>query len=87
MEKGAESRVHGWSGRRDQVGGWGQRRVGGYEEAESRQQEAGRGGVDKVRRERGGEREKAREMRRDCSSLYRTCSSGERPCRIKTSSP
>ena len=36
----------GWSGRRDQVGGWGQRRVGGDEEAESRQQEVGRDGVD-----------------------------------------
>ena len=32
----AESRVHGWSGRWDQVGRWGQRCVGGDEEAESR---------------------------------------------------
>ena len=37
-----ESRVRGLSGRQDQVGGWGRRRMGGNEEAESRQQEAGR---------------------------------------------
>ena len=39
--EGAESRVRGWSGRRDQVGRWGQCRVGGDEEAESREQKAG----------------------------------------------
>ena len=41
----AESRVRGWSDRRDQVGRWGQRHVGGDEEVESRQQEAGCGDV------------------------------------------
>ena len=40
--EGAESRVRGRSGRQDRVGGWGQRRVGGDEEVESRQQEVGR---------------------------------------------
>ena len=51
--------------------------VGGDEEAESRQQEARRGGVDEARREweRGGEREN-RKRRRDCSGLYRTCRVG-----------
>ena len=38
--------MHGYSGRWDQVGGWGPRRVCGDEEGESRQQEAGRGDVD-----------------------------------------
>ena len=36
----------GW---RDQVGGWGRRRVDGVEDAESGQQEAGHGGVDVAR--------------------------------------
>ena len=39
-------RVRGWSGRRDQVGGWGRCRVGGDEEAKFRQQEVGRGDVE-----------------------------------------
>ena len=59
--------MRGWSGRRDQVGGWGQRRVGGAEEAESRQQEAGRGDVDES------------ERRRDRSDLYMTCGAGGHP--------
>ena len=41
--------MRGWSSRRDQVGGWGRCHVGGDEEAESGQQEAGRGGVDEAR--------------------------------------
>ena len=45
-------------------------------EAESGQQEAGRGGVDKARRERGGETQKARDRWRDFSDLDRICSSG-----------
>ena len=60
--EGAEFRVWGWSGRRDQVGLWGQRRVGGDEEAESRQQEAGRGDVEqseaRARPERESEKRK-----------------------------
>ena len=49
--------------------------MGGDEESESGQQEAGRGGVE-ARQERGGETQKARERRRDFSDLYRICSSG-----------
>ena len=63
--------MRGWSGRRDQVGGWGRRLVGGDMDAESGQQEAGRDGVDEVRR--GGERARGQ---RDRSSLYKTRSSG-----------
>ena len=81
--------MRGWSGRWDQVGGWGRRRVGGDEEAESRQQEAGRGDVDegeaRARRSPGSRKRvmqrdegEVRERRRDRSDLYRTCSTGQR---------
>ena len=50
--------------------------MGRDEEAKSGQQEAGRGGVDEARQERGGETQKARERQRDFSDLYRICSSG-----------
>jgi len=58
------------------TGGWG-RRVSGDEEAESRQQEAGRaegrgrGQIERAKEKRG-------ERRRDCSDLFRTCSAGSR---------
>ena len=68
--------MRGWSGRRDQVGKWGQRRVGGDEEAESRQQEAGRGDVEQSEARVRSERESEREKRRDRSDLSRTCSVG-----------
>ena len=51
-------------------------------EAESGQQEAGRGGVDKARRER--EREEARET---VPTFIALAALGEGPCRIETSSP
>ena len=60
-QEGVESRVRGWSRRRDQVGGWGRRRVGGDEEAETRIR---RRVVEvSTRRERGGETQKARGKR------------------------
>jgi len=71
--EGAEFRVWGWSGRRDQVGLWGQRRVGGDEEVESRQ-EAGCADVEQSEARARPERKRERERRRDRSDLYRTCS-------------
>ena len=86
--EGAESRVRGWSGRWDQVGGWGRRRVGGDEEAESGQQEAGRGGVDEARREREAEKLKKQERDGGTSPTFiGFAARGEGPPRIVTSSP
>ena len=47
--------------------------MGGDEEAESRQQEAGRGDVEQSEVRVRPERERERERRRDRSDLYRTC--------------
>ena len=63
--------MRGWSGGWDQVGRWGRRRVGGDEEAESRQQEADRGGVDEVEA-RAGERRRKRKSKRKVEGLLQT---------------
>ena len=69
-------------------GGWGRRRVGGDEEAESGPQEAGCGGVDEARRERGGETQKARERDGGTSPTFiGFAARGEGPPQIVMSSP